>query len=300
MTGDTPGPRLVVLGTAQDGGIPQTGAHDHPAYADASLRRRVACLAIVHDEPRLRAIVDATPDFREQLFLMETIAAGPHPPGALDDETPLTGLFLTHAHVGHYAGLVHLGAEAMNARRVPTYVMPRMRAFLERNAPWEALVRGGHVALHALAPGRAVELGAGVRVTPVPVPHREDYTETVGFRIDGDRRRVLYVPDIDGWKALDATGERIEAMLARVDVAYLDGSFFDDEELPQRDRAEIAHPTILESLERFATLPAEERAKIRFTHLNHTNPVLVPGSAARRRVERAGMRVAEDGETLSL
>ena len=64
--------------------------------------------------------------------------------------------------------------------------------------------------------------------------------------------------------------------------------------------AEIPHPFIAESIERFATLPAETRAAIHFTHLNHTNPAADPDSDAAARVAEAGMAVAREGQILPL
>ena len=55
-----------------------------------------------------------------------------------------------------------------------------------------------------------------------------------------------------------------------------------------------------EIMKRFEPLPRAERAKIRFIHLNHTNPGLRPDSAAHQRVEQAGFRVAAIGERIEL
>jgi pyrroloquinoline quinone biosynthesis protein B len=143
-------------------------------------------------------------------------------------------------------------------------------------------------------------LNERVRVTAVMVPHRDEYSETAGFRIEGPRRSVLYIPDIDGWDAALAAGVCIEALLASVDGAYLDGTFFDERELPGARRGEIPHPTMAESLDRFSDLAVDERTKVRFIHLNHSNPALEEGSAERRAVEEAGMAVAEEGEVFDL
>ncbi|MGH9456447.1 MAG: MBL fold metallo-hydrolase [Thermoanaerobaculia bacterium] len=279
-------PYVVVLGIVQDGGLPHAGCereHCERARRDPGHRRLVSSLAIVDPATGERWIVDATPDFPLQLA-----AVGSDPPA---------GILLTHAHIGHYTGLMYLGREVMGARGVSVYAMPRMAAFLRENGPWSQLVELGNIELRPLEDGVAVELNERISVVPFRVPHRDEFSETVGFLIRGPDVSVVFIPDIDKWERWD---RRIEDVIASADVAYLDGTFFADGEVPGRAMAEIPHPFIAESLARFASLPPEERAKIRFIHLNHTNPALDPESEARRAVERAGMRVAEEGERIPL
>ena len=293
----TPAPYALVLGIAQDGGFPQAGTKESPAWEDPSLRRRVACLALVDPASGDRFLLDATPDLPDQLHRLDRAAPVTGTPG-------LAGILLTHAHVGHYAGLIHLGREVMGARAVPVHAMPRMAAFLRGNGPWELLLRLGHVELRPLAEGVPVRLAPQLTVTPLRVPHRDEYSETVGFLVTGPRRKLLWLPDIDKWERWDEQGVRLERVLAGVDVAFLDGTFFADGEVPGRAMAEIPHPFVRETLARLAPLAAAERAKVRFVHLNRTNPLLAPetdaGRAARREVAAAGMGVAEEGERIAL
>ncbi len=99
---------------------------------------------------------------------------------------------------------------------------------------------------------------------------------------------------------MDVWWPGIEALIASVDLALLDGTFFTPGEAPDRDPTEVPHPPITTSLARFAALPAEVRARIRFIHLNHSNPALDPGSEAAERIRAAGMGVAAEGESLPL
>ena len=128
------------------------------------------------------------------------------------------------------------------------------------------------------------------------VPHRDEYSETVGFRIRGPSRTIIYLPDIDKWERWELA---IEDLMADADVAYLDGTFFAAEELPGRDMSEIPHPFIVESISRFKSLPAKERNKVRFIHANHTNPI-DPKSDASAAVTAAGHHVAKQGERFGL
>ncbi len=281
-----------VLGIAQDGGVPQAGCRGaccRRALQHPRLRRRAACAAIVDRKSCARWMIDATPDFREQLAHLDRVFPVPRSPG-------LAGIFLTHAHAGHYAGLWHLGREALGARGVPLLAMPRMRSFLRRQAPWELLVRLGHVRLRALRADAPVALGPGLAVTPVAVPHRGEYSETVAFRVEGPRRSVLWLPDIDSWGAWNRS---LEEVVRGVDAAYLDGTFFADGELGGRDMREVPHPRITETMERLAALPRLDRRRVRFLHLNHTNPALRDGRE-RRKILRAGFRLAEEGERMAL
>ncbi len=286
-------PYLVVLGIAQDGGYPQAGcqkANCRRVYRGERAGRYVTSLAIVDPATRQRWFLDATPDFPEQLQLLNRITADSGAAG-------VAGIFLTHAHIGHYTGLMHLGREVMGAQGVPVYAMPRMQHFLRRNGPWNLLIELQNIRLIPLRHQHAVELTGHLKVTPFLVPHRDEFSETVGFLIQGPNRKVLYLPDIDKWERWDVP---IEQMLAGVDVAFLDGTFYAEGELPGRSMADIPHPFIVESLKRFSALPASEKQKIRFIHLNHTNPALQPGSKAARTIIQAGFSIAEQGEKIGL
>jgi pyrroloquinoline quinone biosynthesis protein B len=292
------GPYVFVLGTAQDGGLPQTGADDAPdraAWRDPSRRRLVASLLVVDPRSGKRWLVDATPDLREQV---ERCADDPPGRARPSGRPPLfDGIFLTHAHMGHYAGLLQLGREAYGGGCVPLHVSASMARFLESNAPWELIVRLGHARLDRFASDRPIALAPDLSITPIAVPHRAEYTDTHGFLIRGPHRAVLYIPDIDKWERWERP---VEALVREVDWALLDGTFFADGEVPGRSMAEIPHPFIAASLERFGSLPEAERRKVLFTHLNHTNPVADRDSEARRRVEAAGMGVAVEGMRLPL
>ena len=285
---------LVVLGNAQDGGAPQAGSSAEAGWHDPSKRRLATSLAIVDDAHQLRWLFEATPDFPAQLQRLDELAPRPgRPKPALD------GIFLTHAHMGHYTGLMWLGKEVMGADKVPVHAMPRLAEYLRTNGPWSQLVKLANIELHEMHAGEPV-LEPGFTVTPLLVPHRQEFSEVVGFRIEAGAKKVLFIPDIDSWEQWDALGTRIEDEIAKVDVAYLDATFFANGEIPGRDMSGFPHPFVRHSMERFATLPAAEKAKVRFIHLNHTNQALWPGTAERAAIEAAGFRVAEEGERLEL
>jgi len=191
------------------------------------------------------------------------------------------GIALTHLHMGHLAGLLQLGPEALAARRWQLHATPKNCAFLQANAPWQLLVERGHLRLVKHTPGERFTLEPGLEIESFEVAHRNEYGDTVGYRISGPQKTLVYLPDIDAW-TLD-----LHALLASCDLALLDGTFFSRNELKHQER--VPHPPIEETL---ALLTQEERAKVRFIHLNHTNPVLDPG----------GPRppLARQGETIRL
>ncbi len=289
------GPYVIVLGTAQDAGSPQINSPaDHPARLDPSKRRFASSLGIVDPATGQRWLIEATPDIREQAWILSRA----HPEAGAPIE--LDGVFITHAHIGHYTGLVFLGHESMGASRVPTYVAPKMAEFLESNGPWDLLLRRRNIELRVMDVAEPIDLGIGVTVTPFLVPHRQEYSEVVGFRIDGPNRSVLFIPDIDSWDELAEMGVDLLDLVRGVDRAYLDGTFYDDNEIPGRDMSTFPHPRITDSMDRLEPLRFEDRERVRFLHLNHTNPAQWQGTEAREEIERRGFRVAERGRLFAL
>ena len=273
---------VLVLGTAQDGGVPHAGC-DCPtcvaAHQDDTRRRRVASIAVVGESGRT-LVVDATPDLRSQLHRL-ALAAG-------RDHLAPDALLLTHAHVGHYLGLAFLGREAMNVQGTPLWATASMAAFLRSNKPWSWLVERGQVLLEDLRPGIPSEFD-GVRITPFLSPHRGEDTDTVGLEIEGASRRLLYVPDADAFPP------DLVARIQGADVALVDGTFHDPSELPGRDLGEIPHPFVAESVEALAGAAGE----VWFTHLNHSNALIRPEVEQRPELPE-GFGVLEDGAAFVL
>jgi pyrroloquinoline quinone biosynthesis protein B len=248
---------LVVLGRAQDAGIPQLGC-TQAACVDRRAGRlpqeRVSSVGLRHTGTGRAYLFDATPDFPSQVH---SLTGGRAP----------DGIFLTHGHIGHYTGLMYLGRESTSASKVPVYGTARMAAFLKGNGPWSQLVSLGNIALDEVVPDRTVDLGDGVRVTPFLVPHRDEFTDTVGYLIAGPNKKALYIPDIDQWSKWDRD---IRALADTVDYALLDGTFASAGEIPGRSTADIPHPMMSDTRARLKG----SRAQLWFIHLNHTNPEL--------------------------
>ena len=279
--------QAIVLGIAQDGGVPHIGCTQAlcvEARRDPARRERVAALGLIDGDRRY--LIDATPDIASQI---ESLNAGRV---IVDRRRPVDGIFLTHAHIGHYTGLMFLGREALGADAVPVYATERMIRFLRENAPWSELVAGGHIALNRITPGDETAFGS-LRVTAIAVPHRDELSDTVGYRVRGPGGAVLFIPDVDKWERWN---RRLEDEVAAVDTALLDGTFYEAGELPGRSMAEVPHPFVPETI---ARLPAALRGRVRFIHLNHTNRLLWD-AAARNAAAAEGIVVARDGDVIAL
>ncbi len=291
------GPFVRVLGTVQDDGLPHVACscdRCEAARTDPARRRRITSLALILPESERVYLFDATPDLREQLYLLRDVRD--HSDRGVD-RSPVDGIFLTHAHIGHYLGLAFFGYEAVHTSDLPVFASPRMAGFLRHNGPWSQLAEIDNIRLHEIASDQAVELGDGVRVTPFKAPHRDEYADTYGFAIQGRHRRLIYLPDTDSWVAWS---HPVEEVVGRADFALLDGTFYSPDELPGRDLSAIGHPLITTSMDLLQGVVDRGKTAVFFTHLNHSNPALDPRSEARRRIEDRGYRVLEEGQEFDL
>ncbi len=281
----TPDVFLTVLGVAQDAGYPQAGCQKACCGAvrlGKEKAKRVSCLGLVDKKTGQTYLLDATPDFREQLFELNAHLTD------TQKSTP-TGIFLSHAHIGHYTGLMQLGREAMGAKNIDVYSMPRMQKFLTNNGPWSQLVSLQNIKLQGMEDEKTIRLSDNLNITPFVVPHRDEFSETVGFRIEGQSKSALFIPDIDKWEKWE---KDIKAEIQKVDYAFLDGTFYSNGELPGRDMSQIPHPFIEESIDLFSDLTEDEKKKVFFIHLNHTNPLLREKSEEMKAFSELGFGLA--------
>ena len=284
---------LVVLGTVQDAGSPHIGCQKDcckDLFANPDPTRKVTSLGLLDHAADKKFIFEASPDLSAQLELLQN--SYPETGHLLPN-----GIFLTHAHIGHYTGLMYLGREAINAQGVEVFCMPRMQAYLQSNGPWSQLLQLGNIHPKTLSPDTPLPLTKNILVQPFRVPHRDEYSETVGYLIEGPSKKALFIPDIDKW---EKWGRDIREEIKNVDYALIDATFFDAAEINYRDIAEIPHPFVVETMNTFAEWPTSEKAKIIFIHLNHTNPLLDPTSEATRFVLEQGFQVARLGQVIRL
>ena len=282
-------PYAVVLGIAQDGGYPHAGCERRccaDLWKNDSLKKMVSCISVIDPKSGLAWMIDATPDFAKQYHIITK-----------KHNARLAGIFLTHAHIGHYTGLMHLGREVMGSKNIVVYAMPKMKLFLENNEPWKQLVSLKNIHIIPIEDKKEIILSRNLIIEPFKVPHRDEFSETVGYNIIGPNESLLYIPDIDKW---DKWEHDILFWIESTGYALLDGTFYYDGEIPNRNMSEIPHPFIMESMNYFETLLERNQNKIFFIHLNHTNPAIRENSAASRNIIKNGFNVARKGMKLYL
>ncbi len=280
-------PYVVVLGIAQDGGVPHAGCQKKcciDRWNDPAKKLLVNCLGIVDPNSNETWMVEATPDFPKQFEMLTN-----------NNPKKFKGIFLTHAHIGHYSGLIHLGREVMGTKKTPVYVMPKMGKFLRSNGPWSQLVDLENISLTKIKNGKPTKLNKRISITPFLVPHRDEFSETVGYKIEGPNRSLIFIPDIDKWEKWD---KDISQIVSENNYTLIDGSFFTDDELPGRDMTEIPHRFIIESMQLLESV--EDKSGIHFIHLNHTNPALSNNSNAQDHIKDTGFNIAQIGQAFKL
>ena len=281
-------PYVVVLGIAQDGGAPQAGCEKRCCIElwESGKKEKVSSIGIVNPLTKQSWLFDATPDFPSQYRILTE-----------NHNTELVGIFLTHAHMGHYTGLLHLGREVMGKKNVPVYVMSRMKRFLETNGPWSQLVTLKNINLKLIENNKYIKIGEQLFVEPFLVPHRDEYSETVGYRIIGNEKSLAFIPDIDKWEKWHGS---IFQLVLNTDILLIDGTFYSQNEIPHRNMAEIPHPFIIESMETLSELNSENRNKIHFIHFNHSNPAIKDNSPAYHTIKSKRFNLAREGDRFNL
>ncbi len=280
-------PYVMVLGIAQDAGYPQMNCKKHcceAAWENSELKRTTSCLAIIDPNTNEQWMIDATPNIKEQLQRLK-VKTGTE---------KVDGILITHAHIGHYTGLMHFGREVMGTNRIPVYVMPKMKNYLEQNGPWSQLVELENISLKRLQKDSSINLNNRIKITPFLVPHRDEFSETVGYEIKINNKILIFIPDIDKWETWQTD---IIQLIKKVDYAFLDATFYKNGEL-KRDMSEIPHPFVEESMEMFSKLSEKDKAKVNFIHFNHTNPLLIDGSKAQNEVLQKGFNIAKENQII--
>ncbi|MFM7672581.1 MAG: MBL fold metallo-hydrolase [Bacteroidota bacterium] len=279
---------LQVLGIMQDAGLPQLGCVKSCCVSDGKPRERVpvVSLGIIQSDVQKGVLIEATPDVVTQWQRFTQRNQGVEP----------SSIFITHAHMGHYGGLLQLGREARNTKGVAVYGHSTLIDFLQRDQPWKQLVTLQNINLKPIPERESIRIGA-VSIQALRVPHRDEISATYAYLLEGPNKRILFLPDIDKWEKWSVS---IDSLVGQVDYAFLDATFFDGNELPNRKLSEIPHPTVRETMERAASWPLSVRQKVYLIHFNHTNRLLQENSSASLEVKQVGFRIARVGERLAL
>ena len=283
-------PFVLVLGNTQDGGYPHIGCGKmccKKAFENKALKKNVVSLALVDPKEKKWWMFEATPDITQQLELFKKLTDSKY------NYLP-SGIFVTHAHIGHYAGLMYLGREALNAKEIPVFTLPRMNDFLKSNGPWSQLIFLKNIVLIPIKSDSTVKLSKNIKLSAFLVPHRDEFSETAGFNIVTSGKKYMFIPDIDKWEKWN---KKIIEEVKKVDVALIDATFYEGAELPDRNIKDVPHPFVSETVELFKSEPDGVKKKIYFIHFNHTNPLLWD-EEKQKELKKKGFNLAAETDKL--
>lgn len=276
--------RIKILGSGQDAGIPHTGCYCdvcNKARKYTKYRRLGPSIAILDKKEGFCYLIDASPDFKCQLDMVREEISEIKRNGKI----PISGILLTHAHLGHCSGLWHLGKEAVEEKNLPVFCTSKMNQFLQSNYPFNLLIQRKNIKVREIYSNIEFDLD-GFKCIPVQSPHRNEITDTVGYSIK-TKRQIIYLPDIDYWT------DRVLDEIRMADIALIDGTFYSRDEIFRF--GEVPHPPIKETIK----FLEDANTKIYFTHINHTN-VINRNGKERKYIESKGFKLAYDGMVLKI
>ena len=281
---------IYILGNTQDAGLPHIGCQ-HPFCEDnfnVYEEHYTTSIAVVNSDLKKYILFEATPDITFQLNNLKK--------NIFDEFLLPESIYITHAHIGHYTGLMYFGREALGSKDLLVKVLPRMSNFLQNNGPWSQLVDINNIKIKEINFGLSTNELNNIHITPVKVPHRDEYSETAGYIIKGKNKKALFIPDIDKWEKWD----RDLSQLAKdFDFLLIDATFYNSKEI-NRDINEIPHPLVTETIDLLSGLNIENRNKVYFIHMNHTNMMLDPNSELSKLITSKGFNIARLGQKLYL
>ena len=281
---------IFILGNTQDAGVPHIGCEQEFCKNNYNSNQHyfATSIAVVDPKSSQYTLFEASPDITSQLNYISNL---------LFKRFILpNNIYITHAHIGHYTGLMYLGRESLGASGVNVRVLPKMSDFLKNNGPWNQLVKLNNIDLEEIEFDKISSIFNNIEIIPVQVPHRDEYSETAGYIIKGKNKTALFIPDIDKWERWN---KDINEMVKKYDYLLLDATFYDEKEI-NRDINEIPHPLVKESLDLFKNMSLNDKSKIYFIHMNHTNMMLDPESDLSKSVLSKGFNIARVGQKLYL
>ena len=283
-------PFIYVLGNVQDAGLPHIGCESKICLDAFNEKKQyyVTSIALIDKENHEFSLFDVTPNITEQLLMINK--------DIFNQFILPKNIFITHAHIGHYTGLMYFGREALGSKGIKVNVLPRMYDFISNNGPWSQLVKLGNISLNEIHFRDNIEINSHLSVTPIQVPHRDEFSETSAFLIKGPNKTALFLPDIDKWSKWSIS---LIEILENVDYAFIDASFYTNDEI-NRNIDEIPHPLVIETMDLLDELPSYQKDKVHFIHMNHTNQMLDPHSDITRNVLNKGFNIARLGQKFYL
>jgi pyrroloquinoline quinone biosynthesis protein B len=278
---------IQVLGTMQNGGIPQFGCRCKnclTAHHQIDYKRYVASIAISGSKKTF--LVDATPNINKQLFIIKNSI-----PHQFLINNIIDGIIITHLHIGHYIGLLYLGREAASTKNIPVYVTPEVKIFFLSNKPFSYLIERKQIDLYDFIVSKSYSMDKDLIITPFEVIHRNEDGNTIGLEIENTntRKKIIYIPDID------MLTPKIKEKIIKVDYVIFDGTFYSNNEIPNQN--EVPHPTMKSIIKEFGSRPEKN---FYFTHMNHSNPTVNPDSNEIKQLKELGYNITKEGQIIQI
>jgi pyrroloquinoline quinone biosynthesis protein B len=275
--------RIHILGSAAGGGLPQWNCACVNCVAARTGKiapQTQSSIAISGDSEEFQRwfLINASPDLPRQI---ESMAQLQPRVGQLRN-SQIAGVFLTNADIDHALGLLLLRQQETP---LVVYAADETRTALAWIA--NVLARFCGIEWRKIS-AEFQSLSSSIAFRAIELPRSVGFQ----FRDDTSGATALFAPSVG-----ELTDKLCDAVRAS-DVVIFDGTFWSDGELGvvrpgARSAREMNHLPISDgSLEFLRQSPA--RRKI-YTHINNTNPILMPGSPQRAQVEQAGIEIARDG-----
>ena len=275
----------IVLGVVQDGGYPHVGSsksEQKEYFQKSKIKEKITCLGIVDKIENKSFLIDATPHLPYQLNKLSECSSN-----------PLSGILVTHVHWGHIGGLGWLSREGLNHGDFKIFSSRKNISIIRKYC--DIFEFKTNISFEDITAGSVVNLTKNITASAVSVPHRAK-GDTFGYVLSGNRK-VGYFPDCDNIKSWK---DDFLNILEDVDCFYLDGTFWNKTELPNRKIESVPHPLVEDVIEDLKHLNQDLKNKLKFIHLNQTNPLLNKSSNELKRLRENYFNVAEDGEVRPL
>lgn len=307
--------RVVVLGAAAGGGVPQWNCNCEICRVTRDerpdLRATQASIAISADGAHW-FLINASPDLRQQVIATPQL----HPKAGHLRHSPISGVILTNGEVDAVAGLLSL----REGWPFSIYAHQRVLDILRSNSIFNVLDEK-RVKREPIEFGRTFEpelsdgTPSGLEVLPFAAPGKrawyleneadsgpgEQAGDTLGLRI-ADKRSGEYLYFL---AACASFTPDIKRRLQGAPVVFFDGTLWRDDELIAaglgvKTGQRMGHMAMSGEDGAMAAFADLDIGRKIFLHINNSNPVLLPDSEERQAAERAGWQIPSDGMEITI
>jgi pyrroloquinoline quinone biosynthesis protein B len=306
--------RVVVLGAAAGGGVPQWNCGCPVCMAartDPKLRCTQASIAVSANGEHW-FLINASPDLRQQLIATPQL----HPKTGKLRHSPISGVILTNGEVDAVAGLLSM----REGSPFTIYAHQKVLSILNANSIFNVLgennVRRQPIELdRAFEPALPDGAPSGIEILPFAVPGKSAWYlegklhpggddgsgDTLGLRI-GDKatsRHFFFLAACAG------VTDDLKSRLAGAPLVLFDGTVWRDDELiaaglGNKTGQAMGHIAMSGEAGAIAALAGLDISQKMFLHINNSNPALLRGSDERRAAEQAGWQIPADGTEITL